>query len=101
MKEWVFMLMLVLYLIIIPMRHTLDSFGEWFLGPVSHNNSLELFIVMILLPLLFNLAQFWIQDNILKGRKHYIDTCLIPVEYLEVTGKTVDDNGYSVDYTEL
>jgi len=92
---------LVLYLIIIPMRHTLDSFGKWFLGPVSHNNSLELFIVMILLPLLFNLTQFWVQDNILKGRKHYIDTCLIQDGQLEVTGNTVDDNGYSVEYTEL
>lgn len=103
--NWLLIILLskaiILVLILIPMRNTLDSFGKWFLGPVSHNNSIELFIVMILLPLIFNLTQFWIQDNILKGRKHYIETCLIRPEQVHTTGKLVDVSGDCVDYTQL
>lgn len=103
--NWLLIILLskaiVLSIILIPMRNTLDSFGKWFLGPVSHNNSIELFIVMILLPLLFNITQFWIQDNILKGRKHYIESCLIDPEQIESCGEIVDDNGDCITYTQL
>ena len=49
---------IVLSIILIPFKHQLDDFEILFLGPVSHNNTLELVIVMIILPLLFNIIQF-------------------------------------------
>ena len=78
---WVIIILLskclILILILIPFHKLLDNFGKWFLNPISHNNDLELTIVMVILPLILNLIQFWIQDNFLKGKKHYIDKCSI------------------------
>ena len=99
---WLFIILLskaiVLSIILIPFKHQLDDFGRWFLGPVSHNNTLELVIVMIILPILFNIIQFWVQDNILKGKRHYIDSCLIPTDNLECVEKNnevTQEHGYA------
>ena len=78
---WIFIILLskclILALILIPFHTLLNNFGKWFLHPVSNNNDLELTIVMVFLPLILNLIQFWIQDNFLKGKKHYIAKCSI------------------------
>lgn len=46
--------------------------GEWSLGSMGlfGNPQLELFVVMIVVPVTFNSIQFWIQDGYLKGDKH-------------------------------
>jgi hypothetical protein len=69
--------MLLLALILLPAHNILNDFGRWFLKPVSHNTSAELAVVMVVLPLILNIIQFWIQDNFLKGSKHYIEPCTI------------------------
>lgn len=101
---WLFIIMIskaiVLSIILIPFKHQLDDFGRWFLGPVSHNNTLELIIVMIILPLLFNIIQFWVQDNILKGKRHYIDSSLITDKDLELSESEQSLSSIQ-DYTEL
>ncbi len=60
-----------------PFAEVLNSYGRWVLGPVSHNIDLELTIVMVVFPLIFNVIQFWIQDTFLRGKKHYISTSLL------------------------
>ena len=84
----------------LPFKHQLNDFGRWFLGPVSHNNTLELVIVMVILPLLFNIIQFWVQDNILKGTRHYIDSSLITTTDLELSDSEQALSSIQ-DYTEL
>tara|TARA_B100001093_G_scaffold276404_1_gene264147 strand:- start:242 stop:976 length:735 start_codon:yes stop_codon:yes gene_type:complete len=78
---WLFIVMLsksiVLLIIILPAARPLNSFGKWLLTPVSHNSNAELTIVMVVFPVLFNIIQFWVQDTFLKGKKHYIDPCLL------------------------
>lgn len=65
---------LILYTsILIPAKNNLNNFGEWILLPVSSNESAELAVVMVLFPLIFNIAQFWIQDTFLKGKCHYVE----------------------------
>ena len=81
-------------------KNILDSFGKWFLGPVSHNNTLELVIVMVVFPLIFNIIQFWIQDNILKGRRHYLETSLLSQDDLYQPGKK-NTVSHPQDYTQL
>ena len=102
---WLLVIMIskaiVLVTVLIPFKHQLDGFGKWFLGPVSHDNTLELVIVMIILPLLFNIIQFWIQDNILKGRRHFIDSSLITPTDLEFTDTTTTKLVNTADYSEL
>jgi len=84
---WIFIILIsktiLLVLIILPAHNILNDFGRWFLKPVSNNTSTELAVVMVILPLILNIIQFWIQDNFLKGKKHYIDTCSITTNDLE------------------
>jgi hypothetical protein len=79
---WLFIVILsktiILITILLPVAKPLNSFGRWLLGPVSNYPPLELTIVMVIFPLLFNIIQFWVQDSFLRGRKHYMDSCLIP-----------------------
>jgi len=100
---WLFIILLskaiLMGLILLPFRTQLNSLGKGLLGPVSSNHTLELCVVMIIFPLLFNIIQFWIQDNILKGKRHYIDTSLISQSDLEVnstnTGNILSQSNYS------
>lgn len=103
---WLFIILLskalILVLILIPFRQPLNDIGRWILSPVSHNYTLELAVIMIVFPLLFNIMQFWIQDNILKGKRHYMDVSLIVPEDIDIdtehAGGYVIDSG---DYAEL
>lgn len=44
--------------------------GELFLSKLAGHPQLELFVVMVVIPVSFNSIQFWVQDNFLKGDKH-------------------------------
>lgn len=47
----------------------LEAFGNFVLYPVRNHGRVKLVIIMIIVPLLLNSMQFWIQDNILKLNK--------------------------------
>mmetsp|Transcript_22957 Transcript_22957/g.25485 ORF Transcript_22957/g.25485 Transcript_22957/m.25485 type:complete len:102 (+) Transcript_22957:496-801(+) len=47
----------------------LEAIADFLIGWLSKYPNLKLVIIMILLPLIFNSIQFWIQDNILKADK--------------------------------
>lgn len=80
---WIFIIFvtkLILFTtIILPCKNQLYNLGNAILAPVSNNSNLELFVIMILFPLIMNIIQYWIQDNILKGK---IDT-LMPYHNME------------------
>lgn len=58
----------IVYCILIPGKSGLIKFGNFVLGPVQYSTKLELFIVMVVFPLVFNVIQFWVQDNFLKKK---------------------------------
>ena len=43
-----------------------EAFGNFVLTPFKFNDKLELIMVMIVFPVIFNVIQFWVFDNILK-----------------------------------
>jgi len=55
--------------IVYPLKDYLINFGEILLTPVNYNDDLELVIVMVLTPLIFNIFQFVIQDLFLRHKK--------------------------------
>ena len=63
--------MFIMSCILIPGKNNLLKFGNFILGPVQYSEKLELFIVMIIFPFVFNVIQFWVQDNFLK-KKFYL-----------------------------
>lgn len=54
-------------IIILPLRKYLISAGDWVLSPAVHDPQIELVIVMVIAPVIFNVVQFWIQDNFLMA----------------------------------
>ncbi|CAM9798607.1 unnamed protein product [Heterosigma akashiwo] len=71
---WGYFLVLLTYktlnaVIILSWRHHLDSFYTWVFSPLQPYPKLELVVVMVLLPGVLNVMQYWIVDNILKGEK--------------------------------
>lgn len=54
------------------MQSQLSDFGRLMLSPLCFNPHLELFVVMVLTPLILNACQFWMQDNFLKLSSGYI-----------------------------
>lgn len=79
---------------IVPFHHQLNALGKILLSGVSAHPSLELCVVMFLVPLACNLFQFWIQDTFLKGKRHYLDRSL----YLGI-GSDIS-NGEEIFYQE-
>eukprot|EP00457_Paulinella_chromatophora_P008509 gb/GEZN01008544.1/.p1 GENE.gb/GEZN01008544.1/~~gb/GEZN01008544.1/.p1 ORF type:complete len:387 (-),score=57.04 gb/GEZN01008544.1/:233-1393(-) len=48
-------------------RHRLNDLGLQLAQPFRHHPDMELLVVMVMCPLVMNLIQFWIFDNVLKG----------------------------------
>ena len=46
------------------------DFGDFFLSPLRGHQQLEIVIVMMFVPLVFNSIILWVQDAFLKGDKH-------------------------------
>lgn len=57
---------LVIFLGIVHYRGVLGEIGESVLYPLDEYPRIELILVMVLVPLIVNVLQFWIQDNFLK-----------------------------------
>ncbi|CAO3632941.1 unnamed protein product [Cunninghamella blakesleeana] len=60
------MIMKVLVVIIFHLCPWLEDFGNWVLGWTSGNYKLQVAFVMLVFPLIMNILQFWIIDNIVK-----------------------------------
>ena len=58
-------------------QHYFAVLGVWALAPLSTHPRAELVVVMVAVPLVLNMLQFWIQDNILKARTSEF---LIPID---------------------
>lgn len=82
---------IILCLILLPAHNILNSFGKWILGPVSKHPNAELAVVMVIFPVLLNIIQFWIQDNFLKGSRHYMSPIINTAD--------VDDGNLSKKYS--
>jgi len=48
------------------MSKYLESMGNFILKPFKGDEKLELVVVMVMFPLIFNTIQFWVLDNVLK-----------------------------------
>ena len=55
--------------VIIPLHPILDSFAAWIEQPLLPYPALELLLVMVLAPILLNIAFFWLIDNIIMRRR--------------------------------
>lgn len=71
-SAWILIIMLVKLILaltlLIPFRHSFFRIGQSLLSPVSKNDDLELIIVMLVVPISFNVIQYWVQDNFLMFR---------------------------------
>ncbi len=56
----------IVYLIMLSFPNKLEDFGNWLLSSVEVYPKLELIIVMVIVPFMTNVLQFWIVDNFLK-----------------------------------
>ena len=48
----------------------LDTILSYLFEPIQRYPNIELLLVMIIIPFTLNIAQFWVQDNFLKGKKN-------------------------------
>jgi len=64
----------LLFAVIVPAKQPLYIAGTWMMSGLVNYPRLELVIVMILIPLVFNVLTFWVQDNFLMNNeeKHSI-----------------------------
>lgn len=62
--------LLLLGLVLVPAQGGLLQLGTTMLRPVTRhdNETLELIVVMVLVPLSLNIVQYWVQDAFLKGK---------------------------------
>lgn len=84
----------------------LDGILGYLFEPIQRYPNLELILVMIIIPFILNVVQFWIQDNFLKGKKNVnkfqqistnsdIDEELIPSSRhssIEMNNLSIDNN---------
>jgi hypothetical protein len=56
----------VVYLFMVAFPSGLENFGSALLEDISVYPRLELLVVMVLVPFIMNVLQFWLVDNILK-----------------------------------
>jgi STIMATE family len=56
----------VFYALVKPLKKPWYQMGDWMLSPLDPYPRLELIFVMIIVPSVLNVAQFWIQDQFLK-----------------------------------
>lgn len=97
---------LMLYgVVLVPFQSGLVNIGNTILLPVTkhHNETLELVVVMILVPLTLNIVQYWIQDAFLKGKDEMIDTPIIDSTYMDLDehGVNITDQGTNDNKREV
>ncbi|CAO3642033.1 unnamed protein product [Cunninghamella blakesleeana] len=75
--------LLIMKLVVVTFFHLcpwIENFGEWILGWTKGNYKLQVLFVMLIFPLIMNIAQFWIIDTIVKHNVNktpiYLDDAL-------------------------
>ena len=71
---WVSIVAVVKWFLLITVTYFNSFFmevGIYVLRPFVHDPKLELVFVMIVVPTVMNIFQFWVQDNFLKGKEKY------------------------------
>ena len=68
-----FLANLVKFFVQVAVPRVLLDFGDFFLAPLKGHPQLEIVVVMMFVPLLFNSIILWVQDAFLKGDKHAED----------------------------
>lgn len=70
--SWILIIMCVKIILaislLVPFHRDFFSLGHSILSPVADKEGLELVIVMLVVPITFNVIQYWIQDNFLMFR---------------------------------
>ncbi|CAG8605604.1 1603_t:CDS:2 [Paraglomus brasilianum] len=61
-------LMKVIVLLLFRLCPFLFDFGEWILGWSLHDTRLQVVFVMLIFPLIMNIVQFWLVDQVIKKR---------------------------------
>lgn len=60
---------LIFVLILLPFKYFLQKLGDVIVHPLVDHPKAELIVVMIIVPLIMNSIQYWIQDIFLKDKK--------------------------------
>lgn len=60
--------LILLGIILVPLHRYLGDFGDMVIHPLIGHPEVELVVVMIVVPLIMNVCQFWIQDVFLKDK---------------------------------
>ena len=58
----------IIIVVIVSMQGTMSELGYKALEPLDPHPELELVVVMICVPMVLNIFQFWVQDSFLKGK---------------------------------
>jgi len=64
-----FIVKILLFFFQLPLLNVLSGFGNKLFSPMQEYPNLELVIVMVICPCIFNVLQFWILDTVLKDNK--------------------------------
>lgn len=60
---------LIFVLVLLPFKSLLQKLGDVMVHPLVDHPKAELVVVMIIVPLIMNSIQYWIQDTFLKDKK--------------------------------
>lgn len=72
--EFIFALAFTKLIILVPLQLPfMLTFGKWALSPL-HNPHTQLIVVMLVFPLIMNIFQFWLVDNIIMAKDPHLLT---------------------------
>mmetsp|Transcript_11574 Transcript_11574/g.11631 ORF Transcript_11574/g.11631 Transcript_11574/m.11631 type:complete len:88 (+) Transcript_11574:414-677(+) len=75
--KWILIILIIIY------SEQLSEIGNYVLEPLASNPREELIVVMILVPLLFNIIQLWVCDSFLKAKPGSKSPAIIMRESIE------------------
>lgn len=82
---------LIFCLILLPLHEYLQQFGDMIVRPMIDHPQIELVVVMIIVPMILNICQFWIQDLFLKD-KQTGDQGILDVDFTTLNNAQSDEN---------
>lgn len=80
---------LIFCLILLPLHDYLQQMGDVMVRPLIDHPEVELMVVMIIVPLILNVCQFWIQDLFLKDNQTE-NQGLLDVDFAELNNNIMD-----------
>lgn len=95
--------LMIMKLVVVTFFHLcpwIENVGEWILGWTKGNYKLQVVFVMLIFPLVMNIAQFWIIDTIVKHNVNktpiYLDDALDE----DILIPIYDDNDSEIHYND-